>query len=45
LVSGTLELVGLEEVGGAIFLITLGVYVILKPAIARRGLFGKAEEG
>lgn len=44
LVSGVLELAGLVDVGGAIFLITLGAYVIAKPAIERRGLFGKAEQ-
>jgi hypothetical protein len=44
LVSGLLELIGLEEVGGAIFLIALGTFVIARPWIERRDLFGKAEE-
>jgi hypothetical protein len=42
-VGGVLELVGMEGVDGAIFLIVLGAYLVLKPYFDRRQLFGKAE--
>jgi hypothetical protein len=42
--SGILELVGLNNYGGAIFLIALGALIIIKPMFDRRGLFGKAEQ-
>jgi hypothetical protein len=45
LVSGVLELIGLYEAEGAILLILLGLYVVVKPYFDRRQLFGKAEEG
>lgn len=44
LISGTLELFGLNDFEGAILLIILGSYVIIKPWVDKRQLFGKAEE-
>ncbi len=44
LVSGVLELLGRNNLGGAIFLIVLGAYLLVKPWFDRRQLFGKAEE-
>jgi hypothetical protein len=43
-VGGALELAGVGDIGGAVFLIVLGSYLILKPYFDRRGLFGKAEQ-
>jgi len=43
--GGMLDLVGLEGVNGAVLLIVLGGYLILKPYFDRRQLFGKAEQG
>ncbi len=43
--GGTLQLFGLEGYEGAILLIILGSYVLLKPWFDKRQLFGKAEEG
>ena len=45
LVSGVLELFGNVEIEGAIFLIILGAYLLVKPWFESRQLFGKAEEG
>jgi hypothetical protein len=45
LVSGVLELMGLYQAEGAILLIILGLYVLVKPYFDRRQLFGKAESG
>ena len=42
--SGVLQLFGLHDVEGAILLIILGAYLIVKPVIEKRELFGKAEE-
>jgi len=42
--GGILDLVGMEGVNGAILLIVLGGYVILKPYFEERQLFGKAEQ-
>ena len=42
--GGILDLVGMEGVNGAILLIVLGGYVILKPYFEKRRLFGKAEQ-
>ena len=42
-IGGALELAGLEGVDGAIFLIVLGSYLVLKPFFDRQQLFGKAE--
>ena len=44
IISGVLELMGLNNLGGAIFLIVLGSYLIIKPWFDRRQLFGKAED-
>ena len=44
IISGVLELMGLNDLSGAIFLIILGSYLIAKPWFAERQLFGKAEE-
>ncbi|MGD8403411.1 MAG: hypothetical protein PVJ21_07105 [Anaerolineales bacterium] len=43
-VGGILDLVGMEGVNGAVLLIVLGGYVILKPYFEKRQLFGKAEQ-
>jgi hypothetical protein len=44
IVGGILELGGLKGIDGAVFLIVLGGYLILKPYFDRQRLFGKAEE-
>ena len=44
LVSGVLQLFGLHTLEGAILLIVLGAYLIVKPWFDKRQLFGKAEE-
>lgn len=44
IISGVLQLAGLNELGGAIFLIVLGSYLLIKPWFDKRQLFGKAEE-
>lgn len=43
-IGGLVELMGQKDVGGAIFLIVLGAYLLVKPWFERRQLFGKAEE-
>jgi hypothetical protein len=42
--SGLLDLVGMEGVTGAVLIIVLGGYLILKPYFEKRQLFGKAEQ-
>jgi hypothetical protein len=44
IISGVLQLMGLNDLGGAIFLIILGSYLLVKPWFDERQLFGKAEE-
>jgi uncharacterized membrane protein len=44
IISGVLELAGMDMLEGAIFLIILGAYLIIKPWFDKRQLFGKAEE-
>jgi hypothetical protein len=44
IISGVLQLMGLNDLGGAIFLIVLGSYLLIKPWFDRRQLFGKAED-
>ena len=44
IVGGALTLAGLEGADGAILLIILGGYLILKPWFERQQLFGKAEQ-
>lgn len=41
--GGILDLVTVQDFGGAVFLIVLGGYLILKPWFDKQGLFGKAE--
>jgi len=43
-IGGTLDLVGMASVNGAVLLIVLGGYIILKPFFEKRQLFGKAEQ-
>ena len=43
-IGGVLDLVGIEGIDGAILLIVLGAYLIVKPWVEKQGLFGKAEE-
>ena len=44
LISGGLELLGRNNLGGAILLIVLGAYLLVKPWFDQRQLFGKAEQ-
>ena len=44
LISGGLELLGRNNLGGAILLIVLGAYLLVKPWFDQQRLFGKAEE-
>jgi len=44
LISGVAQILGYQEIGGALFLIILGAYLILKPWFDKRQLFGKAEQ-
>jgi hypothetical protein len=44
LIGGIAELVGLTSLDGALLLIILGAYLILKPWFDKRKVFGKAEE-
>jgi hypothetical protein len=43
-IGGALEVIGLYELDGAILLIVLGAYLLVKPYFDKRQLFGKAEE-
>jgi hypothetical protein len=43
-IGGILELTGLKQAEGAVLLIVLGAYLLLKPSLERRELFGSAEE-
>ena len=43
-ISGTLEVTGLYDLDGAILLIILGAYLLIKPFLEKRKFFGKAEE-
>jgi hypothetical protein len=42
--GGIGELAGLDDLDMGFLLIVLGAYIILKPWVERRGLFGKAED-
>ena len=42
-IGGALDLVLAQDIDGAVFLIVLGSYLILKPWFDKRQLFGKAE--
>ena len=44
-ISGFMQLLGVHSFEGAILLIILGAYLIIKPYFDKRQLFGKAEEG
>ena len=44
IISGVLQLGGMDMLEGAIFLILLGAYILIKPWFDKRQLFGKAEE-
>ncbi len=44
LLGGIAELVGMTSLDGALLLIILGAYLILKPWFDKHQLFGKAEE-
>jgi hypothetical protein len=44
LIGGILELVALKQIEGAILLIVLGAYLLLKPWFDRRALFGSPED-
>ena len=44
LVSGVLQLLGMHTLDGAILLIILGAYLIVRPWFDKRQIFGKAEE-
>ena len=43
-IGGVLNLFGVEGIEGAVLLIVLGGYLLLKPYFERRQLFGKAEK-
>ena len=43
-IGGVLELAGVKSLEGALFLIILGSYLLIKPWFDKRQLFGKAEE-
>ena len=43
LISGVMQLLGVHSFEGAILLIILGAYLLVKPWFDRRQLFGKAE--
>jgi hypothetical protein len=45
LVSGVTQLSGLNRFEGPVLLIILGAYLVVKPWIEKRQLFGKAEQG
>jgi hypothetical protein len=42
-IGGALDLLLVQDINGAVFLIVLGGYLILKPWFDKRQLFGKAE--
>ena len=44
IIGGIFDLVGMESVNGAVLLVVLGGYLILKPYFDKRQLFGKAEQ-
>lgn len=44
LVAGSLQVFGIMHLEGAVLLIVLGAYLLLKPWFEERKLFGKAEE-
>ena len=45
LLGGIIELAGLANLNGALLLLVLGAYLILKPWFEKQGVIGRAEEG
>jgi hypothetical protein len=45
LLGGIAQLLGMHSLDGALLLIILGVYLLLKPWFEQKRIFGKAEEG
>ena len=45
IIGGITEFLGVTNLGGALFLLILGAYLVIKPWFDQRKLFGKAEEG
>lgn len=45
LITGIVQLLGFSALEGALFLIILGAYLLLKPWFERKQLFGKVQEG
>jgi hypothetical protein len=45
LLGGMAQLRGMHSLDGALFLIILGIYLLLKPWFEQRHIFGQAEEG
>jgi len=43
LIGGIIQMLGWKSLDGAFFLIILGAYLILRPWLDKRSLFGKAE--
>ncbi len=44
IIGGITEFLGFTDLGGALFLVILGAYLVIKPWFDQRKLFGKAEE-
>jgi len=44
IIGGVLQLIGLHQLEGAFFFIILGAFLIVKPWLEKRQVFGKAEE-
>ncbi len=44
IIGGILDLVALEGINGAVLIIVLGAYLIVKPYFDKRQIFGKAEQ-
>jgi hypothetical protein len=44
LLGGIGDMLGWADLNGAVLLIILGAYLIIKPWVEKQGLFGKAEE-
>jgi len=45
LLGGIGDMLGWADLNGAVLLIILGAYLILKPWVEKQGVFGKAEQG
>jgi len=44
LISGVMQLLGMHTLEGAILLVVLGAYLLIKPWFEKRQLFGKVEQ-